>query len=47
MDWNVPKLKCAYELEKDVRVVALAPLPKPLQDASNNYMYVPSLNLEQ
>jgi hypothetical protein len=39
MDLDVPKLKCAYKLERDVHVVALAPLSKPFQNASKQ-LYV-------
>jgi hypothetical protein len=39
MDLDVPKLKCAYKLERDVYVVALAPSLNPLQNASKQ-LYV-------
>jgi hypothetical protein len=43
MDLDVPKLKCACELERDVHVITLAPLLKPLQDASKQ-LYVCTFN---
>jgi hypothetical protein len=46
MDLDVPELKCAYELERDIHIVALHHYWNLSKMHQNNYMYVPSLNLE-